>query len=124
MADEPVTFSSVEQFSLRPGLKMVTGIMTGGTDYDADPGQLADLSSYVRTIKHFSLGACTAAADALVVPRYVNSDMTAAAGGAIVYTWDPIDGGTAAVLANVADTTNMSGYQWTFVLVGTEVTRT
>lgn len=124
MADEPVTFSGVEEFNLAPGLKIVTGLMTGGLDYDADPGQLADFSSYVQTIKAGPLfGGVTAAADALVYPTYVNDDYTDADGGAVVYTWDS-DSAADAVFENVADTTDMSGYQWRFFIVGTEVTRT
>ena len=123
MADEPVTFASVKEHNIGPGLKMVTGLMTGGTDYDADPGQLADVSSYVQTIQHISFGGATAAADALVYPTYINDDMTDADGGAVVYTWDS-DSAADAVFENVADTTDMSGYVWTFMIVGTEVTRT
>lgn len=124
MADEPVTLSSVEEFNLQAGLKLVTGLITGGTDYDADPGQLCDFSDYVQAIKAGPfLGGATAAADALVYPTYINDDYTDADGGAIVYTWDS-DSAADAVFENVADTTNMSGYQWRFMLIGTEVTRT
>jgi hypothetical protein len=123
MADEPVTLSDVEEFNLAPGLKIVTGLMTGGTDYDADPGQLCDFSAYVQTIKAGPFfGGVTAAADALVYPTYVNDDYTDADGGAVVYTWDS-DSAADAVFENVADTTDMSGYQWRFALIGTEVTR-
>jgi hypothetical protein len=128
MADDPVTFSGVEEFNLQAGLKMVTGLMTGGDDYDADPGQLADFSTYVQTIKAGPFfGGVTAAADALVYPTYVNDDYTDADGGAVVYTWDTANDGdaqNARAFSNVADTTDMSGYQWRFCLIGTEVTRT
>lgn len=127
MADDPVTFASVEHFNIMPGLKLVTGLMTGGDDYDADPGQLADVSSYVQTIKSFSFDAVTAAADALVYPTYVNDDFTDADGGAVVYTWDTANDGdaqNARAFSNVADTTDMTGYQWRFIIIGTEVTRT
>lgn len=122
MADDPVTLSSVEEFNLSPGLKIVTGVCTGGDDYDADPGQAMDVSSYVQEIKYLSFGAATAAADALVYPTYINDDMTDADGGAVVYTWDS-DSAADAVFENVADTTDMSGYQWLFFIIGTEVTR-
>ena len=122
MADEPVTLSSVEEFNVLPGLKLVFGTCTGGTDYDADPGQLMDVSTYVQTIKFLSFGAVTAAADALVYPTYVNDDFTDADGGAVVYTWDS-DSAADAVFENVTDTTDMSGYVWLFFLAGTEVTR-
>jgi hypothetical protein len=123
MADEPVTLSSVEEFNLKAGLKYVTGLCTGGTDYDADPGQLMDVSSYFQTIHFIAFGGTTAAADALVYPTYVNDDYTDADGGAVVYTWDS-DSAADAVFENVADTTDMSGYQWRFYAMGTEVTRT
>jgi hypothetical protein len=124
MADEPMTLSSVVEFNVMPGLKIVTGLATGGTDYDADPGQLLDLSSYFQVIYNMQFGGATAAADALVYPTYINDDFTDADGGAVVYTWDPADGSAAEVFANVDDTTNMSGYVWRFTAIGTEVTRT
>jgi hypothetical protein len=123
MADEPMTLSSVVEFNVMPGLKIVTGLATGGTDYDADPGQLLDLSSYFQVIYNMQFGGATAAADALVYPTYINDDFTDADGGAVVYTWDS-DSAADAVFENVADTTDMSGYVWRFTAIGTEVTRT
>ena len=123
MSDEPVTLSDVSEWNIGQGIKLVTGLCTGGTDYDADPGQLCDFSSYVQTIEAGPFfGGVTAAADALVYPMYVNDDYDDADGGAVVYTWDS-DSAADAVFENVADTTNMSGYQWRFMLIGTEVTR-
>ena len=123
MADEPIVLSSVEEFPLRAGLKYITGLATGGTDYDADPGQLCDFSAYLQTIHTVVFGGCTAQADALAIPTYVNDDFTDADGGAVTWTWQDADGSGARVLENVADTTNMSGYQYRFHAYGTEVTR-
>lgn len=124
MADEPVTVTVSNTFNIAPGLKIIAGTITGGTDYDADPGQLCDFSSYVQTIIGGPVfGGVTAAADALVYPTYVNDDFTDADGGAVVYTWDS-DSAADAVFENVADTTDMSGYVWNFILLGTAPTRT
>lgn len=123
MADEPVTLSDVEEFNIAPGLKIVTGLMTAGTDYDADPGQLCDFSTYVQTIKAGPFfGGVTAQADALITPMYVNDDFDDADGGAVTYTWGTAEDDE--TFRNVADTTDLSGYQWRFFLIGTEVTRT
>jgi hypothetical protein len=123
MADEAVTLSDVKEINLAPGHKRITGLCTGGTDYDADPGQLMDLSSYFQTIENVGFTGATAAADALVYPTYINDDFDDADGGAVVYTWDS-DSAADAVFENVADTTDMSGYAWRFWAEGTEVTRT
>ena len=123
MADEPVTLSDVEEFNLAAGLKLVTGLCTGGTDFDADPGQLCDFSTYVQTIKAGPLfGGVTAIADSYTYPTYVNDDYDDADGGAVTYTWGTAEDDE--LFRPVADTTNMSGYQWRFMLIGTEVTRT
>jgi hypothetical protein len=122
MADDPVTISGVTEFNLAPpGLKYVTGLITGPADYDATNGAAMDVSTYFQTVHDIQFGLVTAKADALVVPRYVNDDITDADGGAVYFTWS---GTAGAVLANVDDTTNLSGYQWRFVAFGTEVTRT
>lgn len=124
MADEPVTIAVNETYNLGLGLKIIVGTITGGTDYDADPGQLCDFSTYVQTIEAGPFfGGVTAAADALVYPTYVNDDFDDADGGAVVYTWDS-DSAADAVFENVADTTDMSGYVWNFALLGTAPTRT
>lgn len=123
MADDPVTISGAVSYNLGPGMRVTTGLIAGPADYDATNGAAFDVSSYVSSIKYLHVGACTAAADNLVVPRYVNDDMTDADGGAVFYTWDS-DSAADAVLENVADTTDLSGYQFQFLLIGPGPTRT
>jgi len=118
MANDPMTVDSSEEITLRDGVHMVILVVSGPADYDATDGSLLDVSSYVSTIKHLSFGACTAKADALVLPRYVNSDFTSEATGAVYFTWEDADGSGARVLENVADQTNLSAYQWQVLLVG------
>ncbi len=124
MADDPVTLSVVTEYNIQPGLKMVTGLMTGGADYDASGGQLMDLSAYFTNVFSVDFSGHTAQADALAIPTYFNADYTAASTGTVSWTWQDGDGAGARVLENVADTTTMAGYQYRFIAWGTEVTRT
>lgn len=123
MADDPVTLTLVRQKNLGAGNVECVFLLTGGADYDADPGQLCDLSTYFQTLDNVVFGGATAAADALVYPTYINDDYDDADGGAVVYTWDS-DSAADAVFENVADTTTMAGYQWRVTVTGTMVTRT
>ena len=120
MADDPITVDSSESFNIRPGVVMWTLLCSGPADFDATNGAALDVSSYVTAIKFIDFGACTAAADNLVVPRYVNDDLTDADGGAVYFTWDS-DSAADAVLENVADTTDLSGYQFQVLLIGTPI---
>ena len=121
MADDPVTISGVKQTNMELGQKRITGLITGPADYDATNGAAMDVSAYVQSIDYLDFGLCTAKGDALVRPKYVNDDITDADGGAVYFTWSGTDG---AVMKNVDDTTDLSGYVWQFLLIGTGVTRT
>ena len=118
MANDPMTVNSAKEITIRDGVHMVSLLVSGPADYDAANGSALDVSAYVTTIDFISFGACTAAVDNLVVPRYVNDDLDDADGGAVFFTWQ---GDTAidAVFENVADTTSLAAYQWQVLLVGT-----
>ena len=124
MADDPMTVDSSESINLRPGRVEWTLLVSGPEDYDATNGAAFDVSSYVNAIKSLDFGACTAKADALITPRYVNDDLTDADGGAVYFTWDTANSGdaeNARAFSNVADTTDLSGYQWQVTLSGTPI---
>lgn len=115
MADDPMTVVSAVPTVIRDGLVLWDILAAGPADYDVTNGSAFDVSAYVSAIKQLSFGAVTAKADALVVPRYVNDDLTDADGGAVYFTWS---GTAGAVLDNADDTTNFSGYQWQVTLMG------
>lgn len=123
MADDPMTLASVTSTTIREGLVLVEGLASGPADYDATNGASMDVSSYVTAIKGgIDFTSVTAKADALVYPTYVNDDMTDADGGAVYFTWSPAktgDAENAEIFDNVADTTDLSDYQWTFSILGT-----
>jgi hypothetical protein len=124
MADDPMTLTFVKQTNLAPGLVRVVYLAAGPADYDATNGAAMDVSTYFQTIDNVTFGACTAKADALIcTPKYVNDDFSDADGGAVYFTWDSATA-AAAVLDNVTDTTDLSGYEWRVIVEGTMVTRT
>lgn len=117
MADDPMTVDAAEEITLREGLKVVFLTVSGPADYDATNGAALDVSSYVSSIKDISLNMVTAKADALLFARYVNDDITDSDGGAVFFTWDSSTAADA-VFENVADTTDLSGYQFRVTLFG------
>ena len=124
MADDPMTVDASTQTTIREGLVMWDFTLSGPEDYDSTNGSAFDLTDYVTSIKNVIFGSVTAAADCLVIPRYVNDDMDDPDGGAVYFTWNPAcsgDAQNAAVLANVANATNLSGYQWSVTVFGTPV---
>jgi len=127
MADDPMTIDSAVQYNLRPGLIAWTMLVSGPADLDGTNGSLMNLSAYVTSIKAVEFGACTAAADNLIMPRYVNPDFDAgAATGTVHFAWDNANSGDASdarLLATVANATNLSGYQWQVLVIGTPVVR-
>ena len=116
--------SDVKEYNLAPGLKIVTALVTGAASYDSTNGDALDVSSYVQTMDYVSIkGGVTAAGDALVKADYVNDDFDDADGGALFYTWSA-DGTDGEPFINVTNATDMSGYQFQLLIIGTEVTRT
>lgn len=108
----------VKAHNIAPGKREVILLVAGPADYDATNGAAMDLStaSYgISTIHNVTFGAVTAKADALVLPTYVNDDFTDTDGGAAYFSWS---GTAGAVLANVDDTTDLSGYEWRCTVTG------
>jgi hypothetical protein len=120
MADDPMTIESSQAINVAPGLRTVQFVMSGPADYDSTNGSALDLSDYFTTqIWNVVFSAVDAAADALVIPTYVNDDMTDLDGGAVYFTWNPAAAASsAAVFANVDNTTNLSGYKWMVTVSG------
>jgi hypothetical protein len=122
MADDPITVvSTTNARTAALGVRRTTLLVAGPADYDATNGAAFDVSSYVTSIHSIEFTGVTAKADALVIPRYVNDDWTDADGGAVYFTWDEANDGStqaARAFANVADTTDLSGYQWQCVIEG------
>jgi hypothetical protein len=116
MADDPMTVDAVVlERSADLGVRVTKLKVSGPADYDATNGSAFDISTYTSNVYDVQFGGVTAKADALVIPRYVNADWTDATAGLVYFTWDEAnDGATQAAraLANVADTTDLSGYQW------------
>jgi len=127
MADDPMTLTFVKQRNRGPGDVEVVYLAAGPADYDATNGAAMDVSTYFQTIDNLVFGPVTAKADALVYPKYVNDDFDDADGGAVYFTWDTANDGdaqNARAFSNVADTTDLSGYEWRVTVTGTMVTRT
>lgn len=117
MADDPVTISDATTTTIREGLVKVSFLCAGPADYDSTNGAAMDLSTYVTTIEDGPFfGGVTAAADALVLPTYVNDDFDDADGGAAYFTWS---GTAGAALDNVDNATDLSGYVWRCTVFGT-----
>ena len=128
MADDPVAIvATPTTTNIRPGLILVRGQITGPADYDNSGGAAFDLSSYLTTVKGVKITGTDAQADAGVLATYLNAGSTAA-GGFVTFGRDAgsDNGGAknARVIANVADTTNLSGLTFWFEAVGTPPTRT
>jgi len=119
MADDPVTLSHLASFTLREGLKLSVFQMTGPADYDADPGAPCDLSTYYDDIYGVFFGGCDAQADALVIPTFHTTAFGTASSGKVTFSWTGAVVSTA--LGNVTDTTNLSGYVWQMLVLGTQV---
>lgn len=120
MANDPITVTSSNGTNLGPGLRMVTFEIAGPADYDATNGSAFDLTSYLKNrIDNVTISAVDAKADALVIANYVNDDMTDLDGGAVFFSWNPAAAvSSAAPFANVADTTDLSGYVFFVTVVG------
>ena len=121
MANDPVTITSATGSNLGPGCRIVRFKLAGPADYDATGvGAPFDLSSYFKNrIDSVSFGAVDAKADALIKIDYVNDDMTDLDGGALKFSWNPAAAASsAAVFADVADQTNLSGYVFYCTVIG------
>lgn len=120
MADDPMTINSSQAINIAPGMRTVNFVMSGPADYDSTNGSALDLTSYFTTqIWNVTFSSVDAKADALVIAAYVNDDMTDLDGGAVYFTWNPAAAvSSAAVLANVANATNLSGYKWMVTAMG------
>lgn len=126
MANDPITMGTVTQFNVCPGKIKCEFLATGPADYDATNGSALDLSTYFETITSVTFAGVTAADDALVYATYVSADYDDASAGAVYFTWDTANDGNAQnarAFSNVADTTNLGGYQWRVVVEGTQVIR-
>lgn len=99
-----------------PGNLTLYGTFAGPASYDATNFDAFDLSDYFSKVLGVEITAVDAAADALVKADYVNDDMTDTDGGVIAYSWTGASG--SAVLANVTNTTNLSGYVFHFKAEG------
>jgi hypothetical protein len=121
VADDPMTVDTSEKITLREGLAIWRLKCSGPADYDATNGSAFDVSSYVSKIWSCDFNAVTAKGDALAIATYVNDDFDDADGGAVYFTWDTANSGdaeNARLLSNVADQTDLSGYQWLVTLIG------
>jgi len=121
MADDPVTVTSSRGSNLGPGCRMVRFKLAGPGDYDASgDGAKFDLTSYFKNrIDSVTFGAVDAKADALVKIDYVNDDMTDLDGGYLKFSWNPAAAVTsAAVFADVANGTDLSGYVFYCTVIG------
>ncbi len=116
-----MTLTTVRQYNLGAGKVEFVLLGAGPTSYDSTDGSAMDVSAYVTKIDNIVFGGVTAKADALVYPTYVNDDFDDADGGAVYFTWN--DDSTSGVFENVANTTNLSGYEWRVTLTGSIVER-
>lgn len=122
MADDPVTLTLVDSWTLAPGLKQCVFSMVGPADYDDDPGAACDLSTWFEKIHFVFPPCCTdAQADAKVDAKYYNDDYTDADGGYITFSWSGTGVGAAvSAFANVTDATDLSTYTWRLDVIGTQ----
>ncbi len=116
-----MTLTKVRQYNLGAGKVEIILLAAGPTSYDATNGSAMDVSAYVTNIDNVVFGGVTAASDALIYPVFVNDDYNDADGGAVYFTWN--DDSTSGVFENVANTTNLSGYEWRVTLTGSIVER-
>lgn len=120
MADDPVTLTLVDSWTIQPGLKMAVLTMAGPADYDASGGAACDLSTWFDDIYFVAPPCCTdAQADALIDAKYYNAAFGTSSAGFFTFSWT--GAGASAVFANVTDTTNLSSYTWRILVVGTQV---
>lgn len=123
MADDPVTLTLVDSWTLAPGLKQCVFTMAGPADYDDDPGAVCNLSTWFDDIYFVFPPCCTdAQADAVVDAKYYNATFGTASTGYITFSWSGTGVGAAAsAFTNVTDGANLSGYTWRLDVIGTQV---
>lgn len=117
MADDPIVASAVTVRNLPCGIRHVSGLATGGADYDATGGMIFDLSAYGDFVVYGTMVLNPYNETSAVVRANYISSAEAATTGYVHISWLPAVGGagsSAGVFEEITDTTNLSTYKWHF----------